>query len=199
MSGANEYSGVRNSWLIFKLRRVSWRGNSRALGSGSKPKLPGGEGWGGTIFPLRTAGRGSACSGGTPGGVKPGGGAASVRNNGVGGLTAGLRLAPGSGLNCGGGTGGALELIETLRDQLVAGGALVGSTSLFGSGSNAAGDRGGGPGLMAWWGFKRFGSFVSAASADTASTRHLVMEPNQERMNGRARNGIAAMKRFPPP
>ena len=63
--------------------------------------------------------------------------------------TAGFRLAPGSGLNWSGGSGGALVLIEMLRDQLAAGGGLVGSESLFGSGLKIAGDLGGRSALIA--------------------------------------------------
>jgi len=76
-------------------------------------------------------------------------------------------------LNCGGGTGGVLELMEMFRDQFVAGGRFVGSQSLLGSGSKAAGDFGGGPLLIAWCGFKRFVSFVSAAPAVTTHPRQL--------------------------
>ena len=58
--------------------------------------------------------------------MKFGGGTGSVWNSGGGVLAGGARLAPGSGLNCTGGAGGVLELIETARDQFVAGGKLVG-------------------------------------------------------------------------
>ena len=111
-------------------------------------------------------------------------------------MAGGTRLAPGSGLNCGGDAGGAFELMEIARDQLVTGGRFVGSANLLGSGSKTAGDRGAGPGLMAWWGFRRFGLFVSAAPADTASNRHLVNDLNQDELSGCARNGIHPMKLF---
>ena len=60
----------------------------------------------------------------------------------------GLRLAPGSGLNCSGNCGGAFVAIETARDQFVDGGRFVGKMRTFGSGLNCVGDLGGGPGLI---------------------------------------------------
>ena len=148
------------------------------------------------ISPRRTSGRGNARSNGMAGGTKPGAGGTSLRNN--GGAAGGggeRRAAPGSGLNCGDGTG-ALELMEMARDQFVTGGRLVGRTSLFGSGSKAAGDFGGGPGLITWFGFKRFASFVSAAPATRACATKALARGKQQSVAERARSDIGASENF---
>jgi hypothetical protein len=89
------------------------------------------------------------------------------------------------GKGIGGDSGGVLELMLMFRDQWAAGGGLVGRESLFGSGSKTVGAFGGVPMVIAWYGFKRFVSFVSAAPVVVASKRPTLTPARQESVDGR--------------
>ena len=105
-----------------------------------------------------------------------------------------LNIAPGSGLN--GVCGGALEAIETVRDQFVDGGRFVGRMRTFGSGLNCVGGLGGGPGLMTWLGLRRSKLFVSAARPGATSRRQMKIWHSSTRL---CSNGTAARKVFSAP
>src|SRR5579871_5045928 len=93
--GSTRHSLSTRNW-----RRTFSRGRAWPGGNGSSPKLRGGGVPGGSISLSREFSRGNSVPGSNGGGVKSGGAVGSL-NNGVGGLVADLKLAPGSGLNCG--------------------------------------------------------------------------------------------------
>jgi len=81
-------------------------------------------------------------------------GAAGSLNNAAGTCVGGRKPAPGSGLNCGAGSGGGFVLRESRQVQLVTGAGAAGNRRRFGSGLNTVGGRGGVLVLRAWCGFR---------------------------------------------
>ena len=84
--------------------------------------------------------------------------------------------------------------MKVFRDQFAAGGRFVGKMSGFGSGLNARGDLGAGPGLMAWYCLGRRESLVSAAFTDEISSRQNSATYDQDSL---LRSGTPGMRVFP--